>query len=125
MDIFSEFCMLFEINKLKKMNMRVLFPILLIALVGGYWACNRNTKATPETKSPELTEKERMKKEYENSVASGGFVKADPKPQMALNPKDSAELYIIDDYVTHVETERGKKYERTDLRQRRSHRSYR
>ena len=97
--------------------MRVLFPILLIALVGGYWACNRNTKATPETKSPELTEREKMKKGYENSTVSADFVKADPKPQMKLNPEDSAELYVIDDYVRLIESERGKKYKRTDLQQ--------
>ncbi|MEO1258494.1 MAG: hypothetical protein AAFZ15_06845 [Bacteroidota bacterium] len=97
--------------------MRVLFPILLIALVGGCWACNRNTKATPDTKSPELTEKERMKKEYEGSVSSGNFVNPDPKPQSAISSKDSAELFKIDDYVTLVESERGKKYKRTDLHQ--------
>ncbi|MEZ4931385.1 MAG: hypothetical protein R2788_04540 [Saprospiraceae bacterium] len=90
--------------------MRNLFPIMLIATFVAFYACNRNTKADPIiTDSTKATEK------AEGKLVSEAVIKHNPKPQAPLSPQDSAQLFVIDNYVKKVEGERGKTYPRKDI----------
>lgn len=90
--------------------MRNLFPILLIATFVAFSACNRNTKADPV-----ITNSTKAEEKAEGKLVSKPDIKHNPQPQPPLSPQDSAQLYIIDDFVKDVERERGKTYPRKDI----------